>query len=106
MFKLFHDYVKSISNLIFNNYKMSDDLIRFLQCPYCQMYMEIPIKEINCAIYRHAVIKATGQQLYPHASKEVCNKLVRLKLIYGCGNPFRVKRNSQNRLFAEKCGYL
>ena len=85
---------------------MNNDPIEFLQCPYCQAYMEIPIKDINCAIYRHAIIKATGQQLDPHAPKDVCDRLARQGMIYGCGKPFRVKRDTQNRLFTEKCGYL
>jgi hypothetical protein len=40
----------------------------FVKCPHCDGTIEI--LEINCAIFRHGVLKQTGLQLHPHASKQ------------------------------------
>lgn len=66
-------------------------------CPHCQEY--IVIQELNCGIFRHGVIKTTGQQLPSHASKEECEAYQ--DLIYGCGKPFEI-RNQKIR----KCDYI
>jgi len=46
----------------------------------------IEIIEINCAIFRCGIVKSTGEQIPPHASKEEIEKLD----IWGCGNPMRL----------------
>ena len=61
-----------------------------LECPHCDEFIEIPINQINCAIFRHGVFKDTFIQMCPHESKENCDKFIDGNLIYGCGNPFRL----------------
>ena len=80
--------------------------ISYVKCPHCNMLMEIPHQEINCAIYRHAVLKTTHQQLDPHAPKKVCDYLAQQGLIYGCGKPFQVIRDSNNNITVAKCDYI
>lgn len=72
---------------------MSDK--RELQCPHCNV--EIYIEEVNCAIFRCGIIKLTGQQIPPHASKEDCEKLD----VWGCAKPFQL---IEGKLV--KCDYI
>ena len=58
--------------------------MEFLPCPSCGVLIEI--LEVNCAIFRCGVVKATGEQIPPHASKEEIEKLE----IWGCGKPMRL----------------
>ena len=58
----------------------------FVVCPHCNGTIEII--EMNCRIFRHGVIKATGKQIDPHAIKSVCDDLFEKGLIDGCGKPF------------------
>jgi hypothetical protein len=44
---------------------MSKNII-IITCPHCQLLVEI--EEINCAIFRHAVLKKTNKQINPHSS--------------------------------------
>ena len=73
-------------------------------CPHCQCI--VIIESINCGIFRHGVVKATGEQIPPHSSKEVCDELVRQGAIYGCGKPFRIVSTGQSQLAAEVCEYI
>jgi hypothetical protein len=73
-------------------------------CPHCQCSVEIV--EINCAIFRHAVLKQNGQQLNPHASKEECEQLAEQGAIYGCGKPFRLVSKENNEYEAIVCDYI
>ena len=57
-------------------------------CPHCQQ--PVIIAEINCAIFRHGVLVATGAQIDPHLCMEKCDELVSTDQIVGCGRPFRV----------------
>jgi len=75
----------------------------FVVCPHCQQSVEIV--EINCAIFRHAVFKESGQQLNPHASKEECDRLFEQGTIYGCGKPFQVI-SKENAYEAVICDYI
>jgi hypothetical protein len=60
-----------------------------IECPYCADYIQIHKREINCSIFIHGVYIQTGEQVNPHLDKQVCDKLVTDKQIYGCGNQFR-----------------
>jgi hypothetical protein len=60
-------------------------------CPHCDE--NIVIEKINCAIFRHAVIKTTREQLNPHSSKEICDDHILKNSIFGCGKPFKVIKN-------------
>jgi len=74
-----------------------------VKCPNCNEI--IIIEQLNCCIFRHAIMKNTGIQIDPHSSKEVCDKLLNDKLIFGCGNPFKIIINGE-KITVEKCGYI
>ncbi len=63
-------------------------------CPHCND--DIIIEEINCSIFRHAVIKTTLMQINPHSSKEICDKLLENNSIFGCGIPFKIIKNDKD----------
>ena len=60
-------------------------------CPHCKEH--VLIEQINCAIFRHAVLKSNNQQINPHSSKEICDNLFNNKQIYGCSKPFKIIKN-------------
>ena len=72
-------------------------------CPHCKE--SIIIEEINCAIFRHAVLKINNQQINTHSSKDICDSLIEKKLIYGCGKPFQLIKKD-NKLEAVICEYI
>ena len=74
-----------------------------VKCPNCQV--EIIIEEINCRIFRHAVNKATGEQMNPHASKAECDDAVSKDTVYGCAGPFMLDL-SGNEWVAVSCDYI
>jgi hypothetical protein len=57
-------------------------------CPNCNE--PVIIEKLNCGIFRHGIVKRTGQNINPHASKKTCEKLINKNLIYGCGKPFKI----------------
>jgi hypothetical protein len=59
-----------------------------LVCPHCNEY--VIIEKLNCAIFRHGIMKHSGKQIDPHSSKELCEHYIKNNLIYGCGKPFKV----------------
>lgn len=74
-----------------------------VQCPHCGEY--VIIEQVNCAIFRHGIIKTTMAQINPHLRKAQCDKLKDLDLIYGCGKPFMVI-NENNEWEAIECDYI
>lgn len=74
-----------------------------LECPHCKEY--IIIEKINCSIFRHGVLKSTGQQIDPHSAKELCKYFIKNNLIYGCGNPFKIILKN-GEFETEICGYI
>jgi hypothetical protein len=82
--------------------EISSDIV--VICPHCQD--SILIEKLNCCIFRHGTLKADGQQIQPHLSKEICDSLFSNNLIYGCGKPFQIVRNEKNELIAIICGYI
>ena len=65
---------------------MNSEVTFIVLCPHCEG--SVLIEQINCRIFRHAVYKTTGEQMEPHASKEICEKALLEGMIYGCGRPF------------------
>ncbi len=61
-----------------------------ISCPHCQQQILIMKNEINCAIFRHGILKSNQQQINPHETKLECDRLFNEKLIYGCGKPFKL----------------
>ena len=72
-------------------------------CPHCND--PISIEKINCAIFRHGIIKNTLKQINSHASKIECDTLINNNLIYGCGKPFKIikKEDSYETII---CDYI
>jgi hypothetical protein len=75
-------------------------------CPHCTTLIVVNKEEINCAIFRHAVLKLNNEQIDPHSSKEICDGLARDGKIYGCGKPFKLVRKNSFEWLAEKCDYI
>lgn len=74
-------------------------------CPHCKE--NVLIEQLNCQIFRHGVMKTTGEQIDPHASKDICDNLFTNHLIYGCGKPFKVTLHpDSNTYVAEVCDYI
>jgi hypothetical protein len=82
--------------------EISSDIV--VICPHCQD--SILIEKLNCCIFRHGTLKADGQQIQPHLSKEMCDALFSNNLIYGCSKPFQIVRNEKNEFIAVVCGYI
>lgn len=76
-----------------------------VECPQCQNQIQIYKNEINCAIFRHGIVKSTGMQMGPHTPKIECDELKKKDLIYGCGKPFRLIKEDNNYK-AEICDYI
>jgi hypothetical protein len=88
---------------------MEEEFTDFIiQCPHCNE--NIMIEKLNCCIFRHGILKNSGKQINPHASKELCDFYVEKQLIFGCAGPFKVipNENSQNntdKFIAIICDY-
>ena len=78
-----------------------------VECPHCSLLIEVERKEINCGIFRHGIYKSNLKQIDPHASRYVCDELVKANLIFGCGKPFRLSRDPITGIYkAEICDYI
>ena len=75
-------------------------------CPHCTTMVVVNKEDINCAIFRHGILKETGKQIDPHASKDLCDALAREGRIYGCGKPFKLVRKDSLEWKIEKCDYI
>ena len=76
----------------------------YVDCPHCGFLVEI--LEVNCAIFRHGVYKSNGQQIPPHASRELCEDLIKRETIYGCGGPFQLVKDDKGEYHPKKCDYI
>jgi hypothetical protein len=70
-----------------------------VNCPNCNKY--IIIEQLNCAIFRCGIYKENYQQIPPHLGQNECEDLVKQRLIYGCGQPFRIIDG-----IAERCKWI
>ena len=78
-----------------------------LQCPHCAEYLIVNTADMNCRIFRHAVMVATLAPIHPHASKGVCDALVAAGAVHGCAKPFRVVQTQPGGVFStEICDYI
>lgn len=75
----------------------------YVECPNCGDMVEIV--QINCGIFRHAVLKKNNQQINPHTPKHICDQLHKNGLVYGCAKPFRLEKIN-DKFVAYKCGYI
>lgn len=62
------------------------------ECPHCFNLVIVNSNEINCGIFRHGILKETGQQINPHETQANCDKFIRDNLVYGCAKPFEIKK--------------
>lgn len=76
------------------------------KCPHCYEFIQVYKNETNCCIFRHAVYKHNMEQINPHTSKIICDKLFQENKIYGCGKPFRFIYNKNNTYHVEICDYI
>lgn len=86
--------------------------ILIFQCPHCDIFIEVEQSQINCSIFRHGYYYFKSgenivltQQVQPHESKEICDKLVQENKIYGCGKPFQLVQMPDG-YYAKICGYI
>ena len=77
-----------------------------LNCPHCFEQFIINTNEINCGILRHGLYKESKQQIPPHASKQVCENLIKESLVIGCTGPFRIIKENDNHYKTEICDYI
>ena len=81
-----------------------EDLI--LKCPHCNSIIIVNRKDINCAIFRHAILKESGKQIDPHSNKEVCDELVKTNKVFGCAKPFKLVRVDSFNYIAVKLSLI
>ena len=81
-------------------------------CPNCGGIVEVEENQLNCRIFRHGFFFVkNGEQLIltnqmnPHESKEVCDRLVHEGKVVGCAKPFRVVDRGETKV-VETCGYI
>jgi|694.fasta_scaffold08321_13 hypothetical protein len=88
-------------------YIQEENVFVFL-CPNCDGTVIVHQSEINCQIFRHAILKDNGQQVNPHLCKSDCDHLYKNNLIYGCGKPFRIFRDNENSSwnYVDICDYI
>jgi hypothetical protein len=77
---------------------------RIVICPNCDEL--VIVQELNCCIFRHAIKIATGEQIDPHSSREICEELLRNGTIFGCGKPFKITVLENGSWKVEKCEYI
>ena len=76
-----------------------------IECPHCKEHIVVNLKELNCKIFRHGIYKNNGKQIDPHASKEICDELIKNDVIYGCGKPFQIIEINDT-FEIKKCDYI
>lgn len=74
-------------------------------CPHCNGIFVVSEKELNCRIIRHFVY-FNGEQLNPHAPKELCEGVILNKQGYGCAKPARLVQKEDGEWKAEICEYI
>ena len=75
-----------------------------VKCPHCEE--DIIIEKLNCCIFRHGIYKHNYQQMPPHAPKNVCDELVATGQIFGCGKPFRIIKDIEQKYTVIICEYI
>lgn len=65
-----------------------------LQCPHCDHWVLVAKEEMNCAVFRHGVLKDMSGQVPPHADKATVDTLLAANAILGCGQPFQVNKDT------------
>ena len=83
---------------------VTDDI--YVLCPRCTGCVVVARAQLNCRIFRHAVLKATLQPIHPHAPREMCDALVAADAIVGCAAPFQIVQQPDGTFTAVACDYI
>ena len=80
-----------------------------VECPHCKN--PVLIEKLNCCIFRHGILKHNGNQIDPHASKDLCDFYIEKQLILGCGKPFQIvlnenAKNNDDKFITVICEYI
>lgn len=76
--------------------------ILYFSCPHCGGLIQVLTSELNCQIFRHGVLKESGQLMNPHESRIVSERLAAEGKIWGCGKALRYVGECK----AEPCDYI
>jgi hypothetical protein len=87
-------------NYVKQKIKIYEDFYK-IKCPHCAITIVILKNELNCKIFRCGQYKSTGEQIPPHTSKIICDKLRETCQIIGCAKPFTFDGNC-----LEICEYI
>ena len=71
--------------------------------PHCKDI--VIVEQINCAIFRHGILKTDYSQIHQHLPKFKCDELTMGNMIYGCGKPFKIIKQN-NKFIAIICDYI
>jgi hypothetical protein len=80
--------------------QLSDGIYQFA-CPHCHVTVQVAADALNCGVFRCGLVKASGQQVPPHAPLAECDRLRADRLIWGCAKPFRFDGTT-----VAKCDYV
>jgi predicted RNA-binding Zn-ribbon protein involved in translation (DUF1610 family) len=94
--------LEDYENEVKGQVNMYSSLLSF-NCPNCDGLVIVKENEVNCAIFRHGVIKLTGEQMNPHESEASCMYLADNNLINGCGKPIMMN-SDRTKVFT--CNYV
>ncbi len=75
-------------------------------CPHCQVSIIVYKNELNCRIFRHAILKESYKQVDPHLSKEQCDLLYSNNKVFGCAKPFQIIIDDKMQFIAQVCDYI
>ncbi len=78
---------------------------RIINCPHCDEFIIINQRDLNCAIFRHAVYKENYQPINPHAPQAECETLVANGRVFGYAKPFRIIEQ-HDKWIIEPCDYI
>jgi hypothetical protein len=87
-----------------NSVVLTEDNVYVLSCPWCQGTIEVQRDQLNCRIFRHAVLKDNLEPINPHTPEKICMDLIERDIVFGCGKPFRIVGDSS--LHVEICDYI
>jgi hypothetical protein len=82
------------------------DDIYFFKCPHCNNYIAVEKNQVNCGIFRHAVYKNDNNPIDPHATKNICDELVKTDKVYGCAKPFKLVIMNDGTNYVTSCDYI
>ena len=89
----------------YKEYTIENNFLIF-ECPNCGETIIVNKYEINCSIFRHGILKISGEQINPHLPKDECDKLYLSNSIYGCSKPFRILMKNEELYSVVESDYI